>query len=163
MRTSSRAGRLLAGNSGAAMRYGSFPSVVLVSAAVLAVAWSAEARVGPKLVAHPSVPVSSLSRAAAPKAFRKKTDKWPDDTAIVPVDQARGSSTRESFCRKVHDRSTSMIDAFWQKQVYSGRGTPPLTKGSDREVIDFVRTVPGAIGYVSAGAGTSGVKVIRLE
>jgi ABC-type phosphate transport system substrate-binding protein len=138
-------------------------SAVVVGAAALAVAWTAEARVSFKLVANPSVPVSSLTRAAASKAFLKKTEKWPDGTAVVPIDQARGSSTRESFCREVHDRSTAMIDAFWQKQVYSGRGTPPLTKGSDREVIEFVRSVPGAIGYVSANADTSGVKEIPLE
>jgi hypothetical protein len=38
-----------------------------------------------------------------------------------------------------------------------------LTKASDADVVAYVRSIAGAIGYVSAGADTSGLKEIRLE
>ncbi len=116
-----------------------------------------------KVVAHPSVPVSSISRQAISEAFLKKTEKWPDGTAVVPVEQAHDSAIREAFCRYIHERSLSMIDAFWQKQVFSGRATPPVTKSGDAEVVAYVRSVPGAIGYVSSGAETGGLKEIKVE
>ncbi len=70
---------------------------------------------------------------------------------------------RQSFTREIHEKSVENLDAFWQRQVFSGRATPPPAKASDAEVIAYVRSAPGAIGYVSAGASTTGVKEIRLE
>ncbi len=116
-----------------------------------------------KIVAHPAVPVTSLSRPALSAAFLKRTEKWPDGTPIVPIDQAHDSQVRLAFSRDVHDRSIAMIDAYWQKQVFSGHGTPPLTRASDAEVVAYVRGTPGAIGYVSAGADTNGLREIHVE
>ncbi len=118
---------------------------------------------GFKVVVHPSVPVASLSRAGISSAFLKKTDKWPDGTPLVPVEQPHDSPLRQLFCREVHGRGIAMIDAYWQKEVFSGRATPPLTKANDAEVIAYVRSVRGAIGYVSAAAETADLKEIRIE
>jgi ABC-type phosphate transport system substrate-binding protein len=137
-------------------------TVVVAAGVIVALVQQAEAA-GFKVVAHPSVPVASLSRTAVSAAFLKKTEKWPDGTAIVPVDQAHDSPLRQTFSQAIHERSVAMIDAFWQKQVFSGRATPPLTKAGDAEVVAYVRSNPGAIGYVSAGADSSGLKEIRLE
>jgi ABC-type phosphate transport system substrate-binding protein len=136
------------------------PIVVLLT--VLALAQPGEGA-GFKVVAHPSVSVTSLSRSALSAVFLKKTEKWPDGAAAVPVDQAHDSALRETFSRDVHGRSVAMIDSFWQKQVFSGRGTPPLAKPGDAEVIAYVRSTPGAVGYVSAGAESPGLKEIRVE
>ena len=124
--------------------------------------WSAAAS-DFKLVANPSVPVTSLSRAQLSSAFLKKTDKWPNGTPIVPVEQGHDSALRVSFCRAVHDKTLAMIDSYWQKQVFSGRASPPLTRASDADVIAYVRSAPGAIGYVSVGADPAGLKVVHLE
>ncbi len=141
-------------------RYRSALVCAVVSACVLA-----EGAVAAdfKVVANPSVPVTSLTRATLSSAFLKKTDKWPDGTPVVPVDQSHDSTVRQSFCREVHDKSLAMVDAFWQKQVFSGRATPPLAKANDTDVIAYVRSVPGAIGYVSTSAEAAGLKQIRVE
>ena len=51
--------------------------------------------------------------------------------------------------------------------ILRGRCAVAAQKGavraSDDEVLAFVRATPGAIGYVSAGASTSGVKVITVR
>lgn len=136
----------------------------VVALATLSCALTASATAsGFKIVANPSVPVASLSRAAASSAFLKKTEKWADGTPVVPVDLAPDSRLRQAFCREVHDKSPAMIDAYWQKQVFSGRTTPPLSKATDADVIAYVKSVPGAIGYVSSTAETSGLKEVRLE
>jgi hypothetical protein len=138
------------------------PLLVAAVAAVAVLAAAAEAG-DYKIVANPSITVSSLSRATVSSYFLKKVDHWPDGTPVVPVDQAPGSPARESFTREIHEKSAEMINAYWQKQVFSGRAAPPPAKASDAEVLAYVRSAPGAIGYVSAGASTSGVKEIRLE
>lgn len=116
-----------------------------------------------KIIAHPSVTVSSLSRDTISSYFLKKIGRWPDGTPVAPVDQAPGSPLRQAFTREIHGKSAQNIDAFWQRQVFSGRATPPPARGSDADVLAYVRSEPGAIGYIRAGAGAAGVKEIRVE
>jgi ABC-type phosphate transport system substrate-binding protein len=116
-----------------------------------------------KLIANPSVSAGTVAADHVSQIFLKKTDKWPDGSGAVPVDQKVGSSVREAFSQAVHQRSAAAVDAYWQKRIFSGRGLPPLTKGSDAEVVAFVRDTPGAVGYVSSGASTEGVKTIAIR
>jgi ABC-type phosphate transport system substrate-binding protein len=39
----------------------------------------------------------------------------------------------------------------------------PKTLGTDAEVVAFVERTKGAIGYVSAGASTAGVKTLEVK
>ena len=55
-----------------------------------------------------------------------------------------------------------MVESYWQAQVFSGRDTPPVSLGSDAAVIDYVRSHPGAVGYVSRSASANGVKTITV-
>jgi ABC-type phosphate transport system substrate-binding protein len=83
----------------------------------------------------------------------------------LPVDQAEGSSVRKAFSEAVHGRAPSAVEAYWQRQIFSGRGVPPLQKMSDDEVIAYVRSNPSAVGYVSRGAslgnGVHAVQIVR--
>jgi ABC-type phosphate transport system substrate-binding protein len=46
--------------------------------------------------------------------------------------------------------------------VFSGKDVPPPEKGTDADVVAFVKSNPGAIGYVAAGSA-DGVKVVSLK
>ena len=50
----------------------------------------------------------------------------------------------------------SAVESYWQQQIFAGKEVPPAAKPSDEEVLAYVRSTPGAIGYVSAGASTTG-------
>lgn len=115
-----------------------------------------------KVVAHPDVPLDSASRSQVSDLFLKRTTTWPGGAKVDPVDLAEGSKTFEAFSTAVHGKAGSVIRAFWKKVTMSGRDTPPHVRGSDDEVLAYVRATRGAIGYVSAGAATSGVKVITV-
>jgi len=134
--------------------------ILLVSAG-LAPAWGEQADY--KVVVHPSNNLSSVGRAELSRIFLKKTVAWPNGTAIFPVDLDRTSPTRSAFSKAVHQKDTDAVAAYWQVAVLSGRDVPPPTRHSDSEVLDFVRANPGAVGYVSANASPSGVKVLSVE
>jgi len=116
---------------------------------------------GYKVVVNPSNPVSSMSREAVARIFLKKTTKFPDGRSASPVDLPVSSSTRESFSKDVHGKSSSAVDAYWQQLIFSGRDIPPAQK-SESGAAEFVRSNENGIGYVSAGADTEGVKVISV-
>lgn len=134
--------------------------VAVVMATLVGVAAAAQRY---KVIAHPHVTVSSLSRADISQLFMKKVTKWHDGAPVVPVDQLLGSEVREAFSHDVHGKGAAAVDAYWQKQIFSGRDVPPVTKANDGDVIAYVRANDGAIGYVSASTDTSGVKVIEVE
>lgn len=139
-------------------------SVALASLAVLA--WlpaDAAAADAFKIVAHPDVPVDRIARNDLARIFMKKEIQWSNGTPTVPVDRPAEADVRESFSRAVHQKGTSAVAAYWQKQIFSGRDVPPVTRASDADVVAFVASTPGAIGYVAPGASTSGVKTISVD
>lgn len=141
-----------------------------LAAAVLAIGLAAGAAAGParaasfKLVARASNPAKSLSTTQVEQLFLKKVTRWEDGQEVRPVDLAADSPVREAFSRQVLGKAVSAIESYWQKMIFSGRATPPLELATDTQVLDFVRSTPGAIGYVSAGATLGdGVEVIKVE
>lgn len=117
---------------------------------------------GFRLIAHSTVSESSLSKEQASDYFLKKDTKWESGVEVKPVD-LNVREVREAFSSEVHDRSLGAVKKFWQRQIFTGRGTPPPEKASDREVIDFVEKTPGAIGYVSPGTDLSKALVKQLQ
>ena len=116
-----------------------------------------------KVIVHNSVPVSSLSRKAASDLFLKKTTKWENGTPVMPVDQVDTSSAREGFSKAVHGKPAAAVKSYWNQQIFSGRDVPPVEKKSDAEVLAFVRSTAGAIGYVSEAAPVDGVRVVTVN
>jgi ABC-type phosphate transport system substrate-binding protein len=115
-----------------------------------------------RVVVHPSNTLDAMSRQDVADLFLKKVTKWPNGGPVLPVDLGDKSPVREKFSRAVHGKSAAAIAAFWQQQIFSGRGTPPTQKRDDDDVLSHVRANPGAVGYVSAGASLTDVKVVKL-
>lgn len=116
-----------------------------------------------KIIANNSVSVSSLSKKAASDLFMKKTAKWDNGTPVKPVDQLEASSTREAFTKTIHGKTAAAVKSYWNQQIFSGREVPPVEMKSDAEVLAFVRSTPGAIGYVSDTASADGVHVVTVN
>ncbi len=125
---------------------------------------AAGAQDGFVLIAHQDVPTDSLTKADASDYFLKKTTVWAGSKIDVKPVDSNAREVRDAFSMKVHDRSRSAIKQYWQRQIFTGRGTPPPEKESDADVIDYVRTNAGAIGYVAVGTSLpSSVKVVRIR
>jgi ABC-type phosphate transport system substrate-binding protein len=115
-----------------------------------------------KVIVNKDNPVSELTKDKVSKLFLKKAKKWDNGNKVQPVDLFSGSTVRKSFSKGIYGKTVAAIKAYWQKQIFSGKGIPPAEKNRDREVIAYVKSKPGAIGYVSAKANTNGVKVVKI-
>ena len=111
--------------------------------------------------------LTSVKRQEVAKVFLRKITRWSDGSEAIPVDQSLRSPVRAAFTKAVLTLEgidqTSAVENYWLQQVYSGRGSPPVIKPSDAEVIAFVASKPGAVGYVSAQADVGSVKVLKVE
>jgi ABC-type phosphate transport system substrate-binding protein len=135
----------------------------IVAVLALAAVVSSPALAGDLVViANPSVTIDSMPGKELRRIFFKQTTRWPDGSTAKPIDQSMTSDVRRVFSREVLQRNLASVESFWNGQVFSGRGTPPPTAQSDAEVLAYVRGTPGAVGYVSSSASTSGVRVITI-
>lgn len=116
-----------------------------------------------QVVVNSANPTDILTKDQLGKMFLKKIVKWDTGTPIVPVDQTATSAVRASFNKAVHAKPASAIASYWQQQIFAGRDVPPAEKAGDAAVLAFVKANPGAIGYVSAGGSTDGVKVLSIR
>jgi TonB family protein len=117
---------------------------------------------GYRVVVNPNNPVSSLSRTQVSKFFLEK-GTWDDGAAAAPVDLLPSSPIREGFSHDVLGLPiAAAVDRMRDTAKASGANPPPAL-ATDREVLAYVRLKPGAIGYVSLAADTSGVKVVAVN
>ena len=75
---------------------------------------------------------------------------------LVPVDN---SSQQDSFLAAVVGMDAAKYQGMWTKKAFRDGVNAPAVKGSDSEVVSFVKATPGAVGYV--GSAPAGVKVLR--
>ena len=115
-----------------------------------------------QVIVNTSSNVTELTKDQVSDIFRKKDRNLGGESA-VPVDLNKGVPAREAFSQAVHGSSVNSIVSWWMQQVFAGKENPPNQMGSDSEVLEFVGSNSGAIGYVSAGAALgSGVKAIQV-
>ncbi|MEM6792499.1 MAG: hypothetical protein AAF725_00830 [Acidobacteriota bacterium] len=116
------------------------------------------------VIVHPDNPSLYLKRSQASLLLLKKKSRWPDwNLQAEPVDLGSDSDVRKALSREIHRKSVSTIKNYWQKQIFSGRNTPPPELKTDSEVVAWVSQRPGAIGYVSASTRLDGVKSIEVD
>jgi ABC-type phosphate transport system substrate-binding protein len=115
------------------------------------------------VIVNASNPVASMPRDDVAKLFLKKTVAWQSGRAVAPVELPAAAKAREAFAREVLKKSIAQVKAYWQQQIFSGRDVPPPEKQNENDVVAFVRSNPGAIGYVSKGVNIGrGVKPLSV-
>lgn len=109
------------------------------------------------VIGHPQTPKMDL--ATLEKVF---TGKLIDvrGVAVTPVNARPGSAARKKFLREVLNQDDERYIAYWTVRRYIGKGSPPRELPSAAAVVDFVKSTPGAVGYVESDAAVVGVNVI---
>ncbi len=138
-------------------------SLLLVAACLLvAPALSAQKFL---VVVNPRNPVVRLNQSQVSRIYLGKLQAWEMNGSlepVAPVDQRPDSPLRAAFSQRVLRRSVSATASYWRQELYAGRNVPPPEQ-SEAEALQTVRTVAGAIAYVSDKADLRGVKVVPLQ
>ena len=135
----------------------------LATAAVTALPGRARAQASFVVVVNAANPATNLPRSELAALFTKKTQEWEDGTPVFPVDLPADDPVREAFTQAIHGKTPQAIRAYWQQQIFAGRQVPPPERDSDEQVLAYVRTTVGAVGYVRPTARLGpGVKVVGL-
>lgn len=114
-------------------------------------------RGAPVLIAHAGVPRVDL--ATAQRLYTGRAVEV-GGVVVTVVNAVSGSPLRERFLSQVMQQDEARYVAYWTVRKHIGKGTPPRELKTAAEVIDFVQTTPGGLGYVAAGELLPGLNVV---
>lgn len=109
------------------------------------------------VIVNPGNTVSSLSLSELKSIYLMKKRTWNTGRSIAPVylvDQA----ARFSFSEKVFGQKPNWIEKYYLKRSLTGKGQPPKTVATDKDVVSYVSSNRDAIGYVLST--DSSVKIV---
>lgn len=115
------------------------------------------------IIVHPGNRTTSVDRSFLRDAFLRKLVTWSGGETIRPVDLSRRQPARDRFTRDVLRKTPSQLRSYWNRQIFSGTGVPPVERASEAAVIAYILANKGAIGYLPEGSDPRGAKVIRLR
>jgi ABC-type phosphate transport system substrate-binding protein len=114
-----------------------------------------------QVIAHPGVSVAELSVADLKEIFLgSKTEVGGG--AVQPVFEQSGTA-HDEFLKTYLGKSDAALRTHFKTLVFTGKGSQPKAFATDAEVLKFVASTKGAIGYVSGSADTAGAKKIQVK
>ncbi|HLB08702.1 MAG TPA: hypothetical protein VK617_04160 [Gemmatimonadaceae bacterium] len=115
------------------------------------------------VIVNSANPVSTMRREQVARMFLREVPAWNNGEEILPVDQLERSPSRITFAREVQLQTVSSLKTYWQQRIFSGNESPPPERVSDSDVLTYVRSNAGAIGYVVEGTDLgTGVKPLVI-
>ncbi len=121
-------------------------------------AWASDV----KVIANPSVGASSLSVDELKGVFLATKTSLSDGSHVEPVLE-KGGAAHEAFVKEYLGKTDAALQTYYRSLVFTGKASMPKALGTDAEVVTYVARTKGAIGYVSAGASTGGVKTLEVK
>ncbi|MFY9259246.1 MAG: hypothetical protein WAO71_01920 [Gallionella sp.] len=125
--------------------------------AVLLMVTLGEAQAGEVvIIAHASV--GKLDAASVQRLYTGKVMEVAG-AHITAVNLTSGA-LRDRFLRRFLNQDDSKYIAYWTVRRFSGKGIPPPEVSSTVEVINFVKSTPGGIGYIDESDIKPGMNVV---
>jgi len=83
-----------------------------------------------------------------------------DGVSVTAVNANVGNPLREHFLRIYLGQNEDKYTAYWTVRRYIGKGASPREFGNSNDIINFVTTTPGAIGYIKESDIRPGLNVL---
>jgi TonB family protein len=114
-----------------------------------------------KVIANPSVQATAISADDLKRIFLEEKRSLGDGTHVEPVLNKSGAA-HDAFLEEFLSLNAEALQTYYRTLVFTGRGSMPKTFGSDAEIVAYVARTKGAIGYLSVGTNTEGVKTLTM-
>jgi len=113
------------------------------------------------LVANPSLQLLAITSSDVRAIFLGTKTRLADGAHASPV-TLKGGPAHEVFLKNHLGESPEEFRAQWRKTVFTGQGAMPRAFDSEAELLHYVATTPGTLGYVSRISPADKVKQIMI-
>ncbi len=138
------------------MRIGLLLSIVIWSLFGLV---AAQAQV---IVANHGVKIAEISKSDLRDIFTGDSSNFKDGSRAVPVTLKAGP-VHEAFLKKYVGKSDMEFRRDWRKLLFAGQGIMPQSFDSEAALIDYIASMPGAIGYIDDSVSHEKLKSLILK
>ncbi len=134
----------------------------------LAIAGMALSFPGPSLasdlvmIGNRSVPVSEISKEDIQNIYLGKKKNWDNGMKIMVATLGDGAVT-DKFLKDYVKKNSNTFDTYWKKQIFTGGGKPPVKFDKEKDLVEYVSSNKGALGYVSSQSVSENVKIILVS
>lgn len=111
------------------------------------------------VIAHQGVP--KMDAKTVGKVFTGKIISV-NGTSVIAVN-LKNTNVRSKFLQNFVGLDDEKYIAYWTVRRYIGKGIPPKELNSADEVIRYVQSTPGAIGYIDESDVRSGLNIITRQ
>ena len=135
---------------------------ILAAAFLLALLGSPLSAAAQEVVAVVSArsPVTALNADQVADIFLGKSNRFPNGSQAVPIDQNEESELRDKFYALFAGKSPAQVRAHWAKVVFTGRGQPPRQVPNSAEAKKAIADNPNAIGYIDSRLVDASLRVL---
>jgi len=138
-------------------------SRLFFAAAAVCVFAAQNARAGDiKVIANSSVGASAITADELKGVFLATKTALSDGSPVEPVVLKEGA-TRDAFLKEYVGKTESAFETYFRSMVFTGKANMPKATSSDADMVAYVAKTKGAIGYVSSGSATAGVKTLEVK
>lgn len=116
------------------------------------------------IIANSSVTEQKLSKQTLQDIFLGNIANWQNGDRIL-LATIRSGKANDAFLKDIIGRTRSQYNTYWKQIIFTGKGTPPQIFTSDSDIIDYVASNRGAIGYISSEPEEEieNIKIIKVE
>jgi len=92
--------------------------------------------------------LESVSRKQLKGIFSGSQSIWNTKEQVVIVMPSSKADFADDFALSILQMTQSALHKYWLGLVFQGRANPPVFLNSSREILEYVKNNPGAIGIV---------------
>lgn len=125
--------------------------------ALASAAGGASAADGVVVIGHPNL--RQLDAQMIAKIYTGKVIEV-NGVTVTAVNANSGSTVRNRFLQVYLNQDEDKYTAYWTVRHYIGKGASPRELPRSSDVINFVNSTPGAIGYINEADVQPGINVL---
>jgi hypothetical protein len=100
------------------------------------------------VIVSPSLSEIALDRSLLRAVFTMRVREWPDGTPVHVFVLPDDNPLSDVFYRERLGMYSYVLRRAWDRMVFTGTGLAPTVVRSEKEMIERVRSTPGAIVFV---------------
>ena len=120
----------------------------------------AEVRAELVVVVNARCGVAAMTRNEVVNVFFGRNRQFFNGVEAQPVDMPDSHPDRARFYRALVGKDVSEVNAYWSRQVFSGRMQPPTKVNTTDDVMKWVSSHPGGIGFIDLSRADARVRVV---
>ena len=116
-----------------------------------------------ELVVHPDVVQRELTLNHARLLFTMRVLRWPDGQRVRVFVLPDADTLHRTFVKQTLELYPRQLRRVWDRHLFSGAGSIPVTVSSAEEMLQRVSGTPGAVGYLPDGYAGEVLRVVDVK